>query len=63
MISNRVLGSTASKLSVVHIHLLIHLRPLSSESSSELKILGLDGYSLGVDRGEISCSSVSVTNS
>jgi hypothetical protein len=32
---------------------LTNLRPLSSESSSELKVLGLDSYSLSVDSGEI----------
>jgi hypothetical protein len=52
--------STASKLSVVQS--INHLRPLSSESSSELKILRLDSYSLGVDSGEIGYLSVSVTS-
>jgi hypothetical protein len=32
---------------------LINLRPLSSESSSELKVFGLNSYSLSVDSGEI----------
>jgi len=40
-----------------------YLRPLSSESSSELKVLRLDSYSLGVDSGEIGWMSISVTSS
>jgi hypothetical protein len=31
----------------------VHLRPLASESSGELQVLGLDGDSLGVDGSQV----------